>query len=257
MDSGYYAACSGLLARMQALDVTANNLANVSTAGYKSENEFYGALNASLSQGQVPGSQLNQAVNRFGILGGDYVNMHEGSLDPTGNPLDVAVEGPGLLVVQTSAGIRFTRAGNFHLNTKRQLITSDGDLVLGQGGPIKLNGVGQVGPMTIPEGTPSISEDGTVSVNGSMVGRLSVVEMGQGTQLTPEGTLYFSAPDGSATPAANSSIRDGVLEASNMNPVDGAIDLVAIQRDAQLMMRAVSIFNNDFNRTAAEQIARV
>jgi flagellar basal-body rod protein FlgF len=256
VDSGYYAACSGLIARMQALDVTANNLANVSTAGYKSENEFYGALTASMSQG-TPGSQLNQAVNRFGILGGDYLNMHEGSLDPTGNPLDVAIQGTGLFVVQTANGIRFTRAGNFHLNTQSQLVTSEGDLVLGQGGPIKLPGVGQIGPMTIPQGTISISADGTISVNGSMAGKLSLVEMEPGTQLAPEGTLYFTAPDNSAKTAAASTVQEGVLEASNMNPVDGAIDLVSIQRNAQLMMRAVSIFNNDFNKTAAEQIARV
>jgi flagellar basal-body rod protein FlgF len=241
---------------MQALDVTANNLANVSTAGYKSESEFYGALNASMSQ-QAPGSELNQAVNRFGILGGDYLNLHEGSLDPTGNPLDVAVEGSAFFVVQTSAGIRYTRAGNFHLNAQGQLVTSDGDAVLGQGGPIKLPGVGQVGPMTIPPGTVSISNDGTISVNGSLVGKFSLVEMEPGTQLAPEGALYFTAPDGSAKPAAASGVNQGVLEASNMNPVDGAVDLVSIQRNAQLMMRAVSIFNNDFNKTAAEQIARV
>ena len=256
MDSGYYAACSGLLARMQALDVTANNLANVSTAGYKSENEFYGALTASLSQ-PAPADELNQAVNRFGILGGDYVNTREGSLDPTGNPLDVAIEGSGFFVVQTSAGIRYTRAGNFHLNTKSQVVTSDGDLVLGQGGPIKLPGVGQLGPITLPQGAISISTDGTVSVNGSMAGRLSVVEMEPGTELSPEGALYFSVPDGSAKPAVASGVRQGVLEASNTNPIDGAIDLVSIQRAAELMMRAVSIFNDDFNKTAAETIARV
>ncbi|MGA9937319.1 MAG: flagellar hook-basal body complex protein [Candidatus Acidiferrales bacterium] len=256
MDSGYYAACSGLLARVQALDVTANNLANVSTAGYKSENEFYGALDASLSQ-PAPSDQLNQAVNRFGILGGDYINMREGSLDPTGNPLDVAVEGPGLFVVQTPSGIRFTRAGNFHLNTKGQLVTSDGSPVMGLGGPIKLPGIGQIGPITLPQGTIAISADGTVSVNGSLAGRLSIVEMKGGTPLTPEGALYFSVPDGSAEPATKSGVQQGVLEASNMSPIDGAINLVSIQRDAQLMMRAVSIFNDDFNKTAAEQIARV
>ena len=256
MDSGYYAACSGLVAQMQALDVTANNLANVSTTGYKSENEFYGALNASLAQ-PAPADELNQAINRFGILGGDYVNMREGSLDPTGNQLDVAVEGSGFFVVQTPAGIRFTRSGHFHLNTQGQIITSDGNPVLGQGGPIKLPGVGQIGPISLPPGAISISSDGTISVNGSLAGRLSIVEMKPGTPLSPEGALYFSVPDNSAAPAASSDVRQGVLEASNMNPIDGAIDLVTIQRNAETMMRAVSIFDNDFNKTAAEQVARV
>ena len=171
MDSGYYAACSGLLARVQALDVTANNLANVSTAGYKSENEFYGALDASLSQ-PAPSDQLNQAVNRFGILGGDYINMREGSLDPTGNPLDVAVEGPGLFVVQTPSGIRFTRAGNFHLNTKGQLVTSDGSPVMGLGGPIKLPGIGQIGPIDASPGH-DCDQRGWHGVGERLAGRAS------------------------------------------------------------------------------------
>ncbi|HUA01653.1 MAG TPA: flagellar hook basal-body protein [Candidatus Aquilonibacter sp.] len=257
MDSGYYAACSGLVARMQALDVTANNLANVSTAGYKAEDEFYGALNASMAAQSVPQSQLNQAINRFGILGGDYLNMHEGSLDPTGNPLDVALQGSGLFVVQTPAGLRYTRAGNFHLNPHGQLVSSQGDLVMGQGGPIQLPGIGKIGPITLPQGTIGISADGTVSVNGSMAGHLVIADTDPGTQLAPEGNLYFTAPDGSVKTAANTTVQQGALEASNMNPIDGAIDLVSIQRNAQLMMRAVSIFNDDFNRTAAEQIGRV
>ena len=143
------------------------------------------------------------------------------------------------------------------MNTQGQLITSDGNPVLGQGGPIKLPGVGQVGPISIPPGTVSISSDGTISVNGALTGRLSIVEMKPGTELSPEGALYFSVPDNSATPAVSSDVQQGVLEASNMNPIDGAIDLVTIQRNAETMMRAVSIFDNDFNKTAAEQIARV
>lgn len=256
MDSGYYAACSGLLAQVQALDVTANNLANVSTTGYKSENQFYSALTASISTSPATLSPLNQAINRFGILGGDYVNMNAGSLDPTGNPLDVAVEGPGFLTIQTAAGVRYTRNGNLHLNTKGQLVTPNGDVVLGQGGPLKIPGLGSVGPMNIPSGQISISQEGTISANGSMVGRLVLSEFASGTSLAPEGSLYFSAPANSAHLATNSVVRQGALEDSNMNPVSGAVDLISIERDAQLMMRAVSIFDTDFDKTAAEQIAR-
>jgi flagellar basal-body rod protein FlgF len=255
VDSGFYAACSGMLARMQALDVTANNLANVDTAGYKSQMEFYSAITASLTP--APLSSLNQAINRYGILGGDSINEMQGSLTPTGNPLDLAIEGPGFFMVQTKAGIRFTRDGNFHLNENRQLVTPQDDPVLGLGGPITIPAFGKVGPVSVPPGTVSISEDGTVSVGGAMAGRLSIAEFTPGTSLTPEGALYFDAPDGSAHLAANSAIHEGVLESSNMNAVSGTIDLIAIQRSADLMLRAVSIFNNDFNKTAAEEVGRV
>ena len=257
MASGFYAACSGLLAKMQALDVTANNLANVNTTGYKSENKFYSALTASLSQTSAAMGPVNQAINRFGILGGDFLNLGQGSMVPTGNPTDLAIEGSGFFVVQTSAGTRFTRNGSFHLDTKGKLVDSNGNTVLGQGGKIQVPGLGKLGPVTISSGSISISSDGTISVGGSMVGRLAVADFAPGTALTPEGALYFDAPAGSASPATTYAVHQGSLEASNMDPVGGAIDLITIQRSADLMLKAVSIFNNDLDKTAAEQIARV
>jgi len=257
MGSGFYAACSGLLARMQALDVTANNLANVNTSGYKSENKFYGALTASLSQTPVLLSPVNQAINRFGILGGDFVNFREGSLQPTGNPTDLAIENSGFFVVKTSVGIRFTRNGSFHLDSKGTLVDSNDNTVLGQGGKISVTGLGKLGPITIPPGTVAVSKDGTISVAGSMAGRIVLADFAPGTPAIPEGALYFDAPAGSARPIANPSIQQGNLESSNMDPVSGAIDLVDIQRSADLMMKAIGIFNNDFDKTAAELVARV
>src|ERR1035438_8214472 len=111
MDSGYYAALTGLMAKWDALDVAASNLANVSTAGYKSEKEFYTSLTASLD-GTAPRGQLNRAINDYGVLGGAVVNLDSGALQKTGNDLDLGMEGSGFFAVQTSAGVRFTRNGN-------------------------------------------------------------------------------------------------------------------------------------------------
>ena len=82
MDSGFYSAFTGLAARMQSLDLVANNLANVNTVGYKGQKEFYRAFMASLQNGRL--TPLNQAVNDFGLLGGSRVDFTAGSLDSTG-----------------------------------------------------------------------------------------------------------------------------------------------------------------------------
>src|SRR5579872_2118350 len=134
MDSGFYSAFTGLAARMQSLDLLANNLANVNTAGYKSEKEFYRAFTASFrNQGLTP---INQAINDYGLMGGARVDLTAGSLQSTGNDTDLALDGSGFFVVQTKAGLRYTRNGNFQMNTARQLVDSEGNLVQGQNGPI-------------------------------------------------------------------------------------------------------------------------
>jgi flagellar basal-body rod protein FlgF len=245
MDSGFYSAFTGLAARMQSLDLVANNLANVNTVGYKGEKEFYSALTASLSSHRL--SPVNQAINDFGVLGGSHLDMTAGSLDSTGNDTDMAIDGSGFLAVQTKGGVRYTRNGNFSLNPQRQLIDSAGNTVIGQQGPIQ-----------IPSGTKlTISTDGTISMDGAVVDKLKVVNFAPGTQITPEGNTNFVAPAGTDQPDTDSQIRQGMLEASNSNPISGAIALIDLQRNAELMQRALSIFNTDFNQTAVQELPKI
>ena len=90
MDSGYYAAMTGLMARTQALDTAAANLANAQTPGYRAEREFFRSALLGPDGGD---SQLGQAVNRYGLLGGDRLNMAQGPMQQTGSPLDLAIRG--------------------------------------------------------------------------------------------------------------------------------------------------------------------
>jgi flagellar basal-body rod protein FlgF len=106
MDSGYYAAMTGLVARTQALDTAAANLANAQTPGYRAEREFFRSV---LLGPDALDSQLGQTVNNYGLLGGDRLSMAQGALEETGNPLDLAIEGQGFFMVQTPQG-RATRA---------------------------------------------------------------------------------------------------------------------------------------------------
>ena len=243
MDSGYYAAFTGLMARMQALDVVANNLANTSTTGFRGQHKFYEAVAA--NSNAYPVSPLNAAVNDYGVLGGLNVDFRQGTLQTTGNPLDLAMRGPGFFAIQTARGVRYTRNGTFHENTASQLVNEDGDLVLGAGGPIQL-----------PTGDVAVGSDGTVAVNGAGAGQIRLAEFKPGTELTPEGATNFIAPANSEQAAATSSVESGMLEQSNLSPVQETISLVQLQRHSEMLERTLSIFLDDFNRTAVQDLAR-
>lgn len=252
MGSGIYAACSALMARAQALDILSNNLANVNTTGYKGESQFYQALNAASQT--APGSALNSAVNQFGILAGEGLNLSAGSVEKTSNPLDVAIEGPGFLEVQTAAGRVYTRAGNLQIGPTGTLLSADGDPVLGVGAGSTL---ANDKPIAVPSGAVSISPDGTLSVNGALVAKLRLVEFPPTARLAPLGNTYFSAPAGAALPATQSHLDVGALESSNVNAIQAETDLIGLQRHFDLLERALQIINSDFDQAATSELPRL
>lgn len=245
MDSGFYAACTALMARTQALDMVANNLANVSTPGFRAEHDIFRSLLTGSSM--YPMSGLNQAVNNYSVLGNTQLDFTQGNLQKTGNDLDLAIQGSGFFVVKTPAGQVYTRNGNFHLSPKGQLATAEGDLVMGATGE----------PIDIVGGPVNISPDGTISVNGALTGQLKVVDFPPGTNLESVGATYYSAPLKSEIPATQASIQQGSLEASNVNPVSAAVELVTVQRYAELMQRALSMFHTDMNQIATQDLPRL
>ena len=244
MDSGYYAACAGLAAQTQALELVANNLANLGTAGYRGQQATFRSLLA--GNGAVAGNPLNAAVNDFGVLGGSRVDRASGSLTATGNPLDMAVAGAGFFAVQSANGIVYTRNGGFHATPTGRLVTSQGDAVLGEQGAI-----------TLPNGAVAVSADGTVSVDGAVVAKLRLAEFAPNTTLQALGNASYQVPEGSELPAASSSVRQGMLEASNVSPVEGVVELIAIQRNAEMMQRALTVFDSQFNQTAVQDLPKV
>jgi flagellar basal-body rod protein FlgF len=244
MDSGYYAACAGLAAQTQALELVAHNLANLGTAGFRGEQATFRSLMT--GGGTVAWNPLNAAVNNFGVLGSSRLDLSSGSLTSTGNPLDISVAGSGFFVLQSAQGLIYTRDGGFHLTTTGQLVTAQGDKVLGEQGPI-----------TLPNGEVSISSDGTISVGGALIDKLRLAEFSSSTSLEALGNARYAAPAGSALAAASSSVRQGTLEQSNVSPVESVVQLITIQRSAEMMQRALSIFDSQFNQTAVEDLPKV
>lgn len=244
MDSGYYAVSAGLAAQTQALDLVAHNLANLATTGYRGEQTTFRSLLA--GHGSVRANYLNTVVNNFGVLSGSRLDLTSGSLAPTGNPLDVAVAGSGFFAVQSAQGVLYTRDGGFHLTSTGQLVTSQGNTVLGEQGPV-----------TLPSGNVSISSDGTISVDGTVVDKLRLAEFPPGTQLTALGNATYGAPAGLAGAAVDSTVRQGMLEGSNVSATEGVVQLLTVQRNAEMLGRAFSALDGQLNQVAVQDLPKV
>jgi flagellar basal-body rod protein FlgF len=250
MDSGLYAAYSGLLARTQALDLAANNLANAGTSGFRSEREtFRGVMADSVSQ---TASQVGGAVNSYGVMGASSLSSTQGQISPTGNPLDLAIQGSAFFAIQMPNGVRYTRDGAFQVSAAGVLTTKTGATVLdAKGKSIK-----------VPTGAVAVGSDGSISVTtpegSAVVGQVGLANLGANGAKEAEGAGIYKAAEGAVPAAAtDSTVRSGALEGANQDSVSGTMQLMLMQRQAEMMQRAISVFDNEFDKTATEQLSRV
>src|SRR5579871_6616791 len=221
MGSGYYAAMTGLVARAQALDSLAANLANVQTPGYRAEREYFRSI---LVGPEGEDSQLGRATNSFGLLGGNRLSLTQGSLQKTGNPLDLAIEGSGFFTIQTTNGIRYTRDGSFHRSQTGNLVTDRNEPVLSS----------TLKPIAIPPGDVAVGASGVISVNGGAVATVGVINFPRNTTLIPEGANRYASPDASSgQPSQDATIHQGSIEGANEDVVQGTLDLIMMQRQAE------------------------
>jgi flagellar basal-body rod protein FlgF len=212
-------------------EITAHNLANASTDGFKAERVFARLLGAA-------GEGLPTAQTATDLKGG--------TLRTTQNALDVALEGDGFLVVDSPAGERFTRGGSLRLDADRRLVDAGGRAVLGEKGPI-----------VVPAGASlTIAEDGAVSANGRPLDRLRVERAGAGATLAHEGGTLF-VPDAGRQPvaAAERRVHQGAIEESNVNPVSAMVDMIAVQRAYASVQKAVTTLDA-VRETATTQLGR-
>lgn len=246
MDSGFYAACAGLMARTTSLDTIASNLANASTAGFRGQRNIFGTVLAEATHhGRL--SSLNQVTNSYGVLSGTQMDPTQGTLTHTGNELDLALEGPGFFKIQTGNGVAYTRNGSFTASASGTLTTATGDAVLGVGDA----------PILLGHGATTISADGTVSSGGAVVGRLKVVDFPASAELASRGGGLYSAPAAQEQGAGATHVRQGAIENSNISPVDGVVALISAQRSAESMRHVLSMLDSEMDKTAAQDLPRV
>jgi flagellar basal-body rod protein FlgF/flagellar basal-body rod protein FlgG len=245
MDSGYYAAMTGLMARTQAVDTAAANLANAQTPGYRAEREYFRSV---LLGSDALKSQLGRTVNNYGLLGGDRLSLAQGPLQQTGNPLDLGIEGQGFFAVQTPQGVRYTRDGSFHRSQSGMLVTQAGESVLSSAGR----------PIPVPPGEVSVGADGVLSVAGGAVATVGVFVFPSSVQLVPEGANRYLAPaEIVAGVSTGATIHQGAIESANQDAVQGTLDLIVMQRQAEMMQKALTVFHTEFNKFATEELPRV
>lgn len=245
MDPLTSAAASGIRARIESLDMLANNLANSSAPGFKADREFYSVYQSA----EAVDSPSGNTAQVLPVIERQWTDFSQGSITPTGNSLDVALSGKGFFVAQSPSGALYTRGGSLRISTEGALETLDGYAVQGQDGkPIQLDSSKSV----------EIAADGTVRQDGQDISQLAVVDVANPETLSKRGNNYFWL-DSSAIqplPTAQSEVLQGKLEAANTQPAESAVRLVNIMRQFETLQKAMSI-GADMNKRAVEEVAKV
>jgi flagellar basal-body rod protein FlgF len=221
MDNALLISLSHQIASYRSMDVIANNLANVSTPAFQREEPTFQEYVAHVppAEGQS-GMQSLSFVQDAGVVR----DLSEGRMDTTGAPFDLAVHGKGYFVVQTSAGERYTRNGHFGLDASGQIVTSNGDPVQGDGGPITI---------TPDDGDVHIAQDGTISGKNGQIGRVRVVDFATPRGLVKEGASLYAANGQSPVSADSYQLNAGMLETSNVEPVIEISHMIEVMRAYQ------------------------
>jgi flagellar basal body rod protein FlgG len=230
--------------RLEDLDRLASDIANVGTAGYKTER-------AATVAAERPSfrSILDSAVDV--TTGGTKLDFRAGTINTTGRELDAAIEGEGFFAVTTPNGERYTRNGSFVRRADGVLTTGDGFPLVAAGAP-----AGTPGQIRVGTGTISISADGTVKAGEIVAGRLKLVSFGSEDDIERETGTRFRAKAGAAPAAATPRIVGGALEQSNVTMVDRMVALTEVQRGFESLQRGVSILMNDIDARAINELGR-
>jgi flagellar basal-body rod protein FlgF len=252
MENGSLVGLSRQIALQRELDVVANNIANLNTTGFKADGVIFQEHLMPVARGnQFRGNdrQISFVMDRA-----TWLDLSQGPVEQTGNPLDIAISGNAFLAVQTPRGERYTRNGALQVNGAGELVTSEGLRVVGANGPIVL-GAG--------DRDVSISTDGTISVRegrnttDSLRGKLKLVTFANPQRLQKDGTSTYAAPDGVQPQAATTvRINQGAIEKSNVRSVVEMTRMVEVTR-TYTQVATILQQQSDMRRAAIEKLAEV
>jgi flagellar basal-body rod protein FlgF len=237
MDPITSTAASGMRARLESLDMLANNLANASTAGYKIDREFYSLYRDAEAENGVVSPVIDKP----------WTDFSQGSLQATGRSLDLALNGKGFFAVNGPTGPLYTRNGGFQTSPSGAVVTAEGH-------PVRL--VGGETLQSQSNDPMQVGADGTVRQGGLVLGKLEIVDFPEGA-LVKQGVSLFRAADGvTPTAATGAEVHQGKLEGSNVGSAESAVRLVGILRQFEMLQKAITI-GGEMNRRALEDVARV
>ncbi len=239
MENGIYVGLSRQMVLKNNMDIIANNIANVNTTGYRGQNLLFKEYISDPRGTDYPLSFVYDV--------GQYQDTVAGAMKATGNPLDVALGGPGFMgVVGPDGKVAYTRAGQFQLDAQGTIRTAAGYPVASDGG----------GPITIPENSTEIKIDGkgVISNQDGPVGQIMVVEFANEQKLNPMGENLYTT-EAEPTAALKTTVKQGVLEGSNVQPVVEMTRMIDTLRSFQSLNQILQT-ENERLRTMIQRMTR-
>ncbi|MFH1068500.1 MAG: flagellar hook-basal body protein [Candidatus Glassbacteria bacterium] len=262
MIKGLYISAAGMLPLSYRQDLTSNNLANTGTSGYKQDRAFVRALvdaslylseNGFATSGQPP-QMVNISPPAYSAAVGraasqvveERTDFSQGPMEVTDNDFNLAIHGDGFFTVQTAQGTQFTRSSNFGINNNGNLVTSEGFVVLGTGGPINVQG-----------SKLTVQRNGDVLVDGIQRGTLRITDFPKPYKLLKtQDNLFVPEGGGAGQTAQNAVVRQGVVEGANGHPIDQMVQMIEISRMFELGQRAIRLQDETLQQ-AVTQAGRI
>lgn len=224
-----------MLQRVQ--DVTANNLANINTQGFKGSKVSYKVV-----QEEVNGESVTRTV------ASEQIDMSQGVLESTENPLDFAIKGKGFFVVDDGSGQKLTRDGRMHINADGYLVDGQGAQVMGDSGPVYLpqymKGAGKNGE----QAEINVATDGTIRLNNKIFDKLKIVSVKDTSALERKGSNYFSVAESEITDDSSSRVMQGYYEAGNVDPLHEMVDMMRTTKMFEAQQRSIKTTDEVLNR---------
>ncbi|MCY4523670.1 MAG: flagellar basal-body rod protein FlgF [Halobacteriovoraceae bacterium] len=251
---------SGAIAQQRNVETIANNVANAKTPGFKKDRlafkEYLSAFEKGVHDIDLPKKEWSPEdfYHSYGAehghvkVDGTYTMHRQGQLTPTGNPLDLAMTGPGFFEVWTPGGVRYTRRGLFSVSSSGQLITDRGDFVLSKGREapqsriIKLNS----GKIKLNSGRLTINAGGDIFINGNKKNTISIVEFNDVHTLKKEGDSNFinTIENNLKANPLRSRIQQGFIEESNVNAISEMSNLIKANRHFESIQKVIKAYDN-------------
>lgn len=266
MVKGLYTGYTGMVNEQKRMDVVANNLANAATTGYKKEGMVNQSFDHELaikikdtSTGRLP--QRIGAISLGVKVGETYTNWDQGSYQLTDNPADLAISGNGFFAISFTGkdgatSIKYTRDGAFTVDNQGYFRTSDGDYLLDQNGAMNSDNNLANFVRVNPNQEFSINQQGYIFQNEQVVGQIGVVDVADYNYISKYGENLYDLVEGGQIVAADASIEQGCLEASNVNVIDEMVQMITVARAYEAGQKVIQTEDSTLDK-AVNSVGRV
>ncbi len=250
MSGAIYMSAAGAMAYEKRMQVISNNLANINTSGFKKDKGHFQIIDSPDSIKEDLGKNSISKEKQQPPLWLQFetkTDFSAGPLKHTGNPLDLALEGDGFFCIKTEQGTQYTRNGNFSLDQDGTLVTMDGLSVLGEGGPINIEG-----------NTFTVDIKGNISVDGSQIDTIKIVGFQNPDALKKTGNSLFAIADKNAVESKVefTGVSQGFIELSNVNAIRMMTEMIEVLRGYESYQKAIKTAD-EANAKAINDVGRV